>query len=136
MHILHDRLRLEHHGSLSLLEVTISPGGGAVPHLHHDADEILYVLSGVCHVHRGRESTALLTGESAAFPRGMLHGYRAADGTRARLLIVSTPAASRERVFVELSSRVMLADRGAPGASMFTRLAALRGVDFGDFRAE
>ena len=87
-------MRIESHqtnGAFSLTEVMVAPNAGPPLHIHHDADEVLYVLEGtvdfVCNGRRFR------TGPSgiAAIPRGSAHAFRNFENEPARMLVLLTP---------------------------------------------
>jgi len=119
-------------GALSLVELETSPGGGVAPHAHPDTDELLYVVEG-CYVLRvGSLSATLDVGACAFVPRGAVHAFDNPGPSSARLLIVSVPASSPERLFVELAGAFAAApaspSRSPALADAIARIAASRGV--------
>jgi quercetin dioxygenase-like cupin family protein len=125
-------------GTLSMIEVTLSPGGGVPDHVHARDDETLYVLEGSLDVRVGNEHLALGAGGCAFAPRGTVHGFANPGFAAARLLLIASPAVEPERAFLELAAgfavgvpagRVSPA-RGDGGAlsTAFRALAASRDV--------
>ncbi|MFN3650541.1 MAG: MerR family transcriptional regulator [Armatimonadota bacterium] len=90
-------------GALCILEMTAC--GGGPPHLHHEQDEWIYVLEGVCRFEVGGERCCLTAGESIFIPRNTAHGW-ASDGWKAgqpaRILNVYQPAGTIEEFFREV----------------------------------
>ncbi|WP_143569979.1 cupin domain-containing protein [Streptomyces acidiscabies] len=76
-------------GGFSVLEVTV---GGELPlHIHHNDDEVLYMLEGEIEAtFDGRVYTAK-PGDFMLLPRGIPHAVRPASDVAPRLLQVSSP---------------------------------------------
>lgn len=88
------RLRLEtsHTGNaFSLTEIIVAPQAGPPLHIHHDADEVLFVLEGtvdfVCDGERFRTGP----GGFAALPKGVPHAFRNFENTPARMIVMLSP---------------------------------------------
>jgi mannose-6-phosphate isomerase-like protein (cupin superfamily) len=77
--------------SFSLTEIIVAPQAGPPLHIHHDADEVLYVLEGevdfVCEARRFRTGP----GGFAAIPRGKRHAFRNFQATPARMIVLLSP---------------------------------------------
>jgi quercetin dioxygenase-like cupin family protein len=125
-------------GSLSMIEVALSAGGGVPDHVHAHDDETMYVLDGSLDVRVGDEHLALGPGGCAFAPRGTVHGFSNPGFAPARLLLIASPAVEPQRAFLELAAgfavgvpagRVSPA-RGDSGAlaTAFRALAAARDV--------
>jgi len=116
-------------GAFSLVEVETPPGGGSPEHLHETADEVLYVVEGEFRLSvEGREAR-LDPGACAVVPRGMRHAYVNVGARRGRLLMVSAPAVSQERVFVELAALFAGSAAGSPElAEAMAQIAMARGL--------
>lgn len=69
---------------------TILRSGGLPPHVHHDADEFVYVLQGALNVRVGGRYTRVARGMSAALPRGVVHQFDNVSDEPARMLVVVT----------------------------------------------
>lgn len=91
---LHVRLKLTSEntlGKFSVAEVTARPGDAVPPHLHHDMDEIFYVLEGTFEFNlEGRPVTAP-AGTFVHVPPMTMHGFRNIGKTPARLVDYHTP---------------------------------------------
>jgi hypothetical protein len=79
-------------GGLSLLEAEEPPGFGPPVHIHHDAGEAFYVLSGEYLVLVRDETFRCPAGTFVYVPPGIPHGFRVGP-VRSRKLNVFVPAA-------------------------------------------
>jgi mannose-6-phosphate isomerase-like protein (cupin superfamily) len=109
------RLESEHTGNaFSLTEIIVAPQAGPPLHIHHDADEVLFVLEGtvdfVCNNERFRAGP----GGFAAVPKGVPHAFRNFENTAARMIVLLSPGGFEQ---------VMRAMKGRP-ASDFPSIAA------------
>nr|WP_237755270.1 cupin domain-containing protein [Nocardia nova] len=105
-------------GSVSTLEVTMTPGAdGATPHYHTQSDELFYVAEGELQVLAGEEIHTVGAGGALSVPRFMPHAFGAAPGSSARILIALTPAVRRFGYF-------RLLERVAAGSATLAELAA------------
>ena len=66
--------KLDPPSSLTLGDVTINAGQSNPPHVHANADEVIYVLSGSCEQRVGRESVILKAGDALRIPAGAARG--------------------------------------------------------------
>jgi quercetin dioxygenase-like cupin family protein len=81
------------------------PRGSAPPrHVHHNADETLYVVEGEVTVLVGDERIDLGAGDYCFAPRGIPHAY-VVRSERSRFLMTLSPA-GLEQLFVDLGVRV------------------------------
>jgi quercetin dioxygenase-like cupin family protein len=81
-------------GSVMMFE-EISPAGTQTTfHLHHDSDEVAYVLAGEVTFKIGDEVTVGGPGTSAFIPRGVAHAWKVTGAETGRLLFLYTPAAA------------------------------------------
>jgi quercetin dioxygenase-like cupin family protein len=82
-----------------------APSGTATPmHLHHDSDEITYVLSGEFTFKIGDEITIGGPGACAFMPRGVPHAWKSTGPATGRALFIYTPAGAGK--FFEDMSRI------------------------------
>jgi quercetin dioxygenase-like cupin family protein len=81
-------------GSIMLFEETVPAGTKSFFHLHHDSDEVAYVLSGEITFKIGDEVTVGGSGSCAFMPRGVQHAWKNSGAETARLLFLYTPAAA------------------------------------------
>jgi quercetin dioxygenase-like cupin family protein len=79
-------------GSIMLFEETVPPGTKSWFHLHHDSDEVAYLLSGELTFKIGDEVTVGGPGTCAFMPRGVQHAWKNSGAETARVLSVYTPA--------------------------------------------
>ena len=78
--------------SIMLFEETAPPGTETTFHLHHDSDEVAYVLEGEVTMKIGDEVTVGTTGSCAFFPRSVPHAWKNTGTNTARILFLYTPA--------------------------------------------
>jgi quercetin dioxygenase-like cupin family protein len=78
--------------SIMLFEETIPPGKKSTLHLHHDSDEVAYVLSGEVMFKIGDDITSGGPGTSAFMPRGVPHAWKSTGAETGRVLFLYTPA--------------------------------------------
>ena len=97
-------------GSYGTVEAECFPGNGAPPHIHHREDESFYVLEGEMTFVCGDRTFAAKSGSFIHVPRGMLHSFRNASGSVARMLVTYSPAGFEQ--FFERAG--VFAEPGAP----------------------
>lgn len=88
-------------GSLFIMEAIIPPGGGPPPHIHHREEESFYLLEGTLAIALGDRELKATTGDFVQIPRGMVHAFRNAGSTTARMLLFFSPA-GMEKYFEEV----------------------------------
>jgi quercetin dioxygenase-like cupin family protein len=113
-------------GALSVMELDCPPQGGVPPHAHDGADHVLYVLDGTFAVTLDGRRELLAPGAVAVIPRGHAHGYVNVGEGRGRLLVVASPPASEERVFLELAAMLAAGPGGTAELSSALRLLGAR----------
>jgi quercetin dioxygenase-like cupin family protein len=79
-------------GSVMLFEETVPAGIKSTFHLHHDSDEVAYVLSGEVTFKIGDEVTVGGPGTCAFMPRGVPHAWKNSGAETGRVLFLYTPA--------------------------------------------
>lgn len=81
---------------LSLMIVDVLPGAVSKPgHVHHDAEEVIYVASGEGEILIGDRIYPLIPGDAIVIPRGISHLTRNTGKERMRLICsFSTPDVS------------------------------------------
>ncbi len=90
-------------GKLAVFEQTsVSQGKGTPLHIHHQQDEIFYVLEGEYLFKVGNEKFNLSAGDSIFLPKKVPHGWtqRAEKG---KMLVIFQPAGKMENFFVALA---------------------------------
>ena len=82
--------------SLMMFEEATPAGTGTSMHLHHDSDEVTYVLSGEFTFKIGEEITVGGPGTCAFMPRGVLHAWKNTGAEPGKALFYLYPCWSRE----------------------------------------
>ena len=78
--------------SVMLFEETAPSGTETTFHLHHDSDEVAWVLSGEITFKIGEEVTVGGPGTCAFMPRGVAHAWKNTSAETGRVLFLYTPA--------------------------------------------
>jgi quercetin dioxygenase-like cupin family protein len=78
--------------SIMIFEETVPAGTKSTLHLHHDSDEVAYVLSGEVTFMIGDEVTVGGAGAYAFMPRGVPHAWKSTGTETGRVLFLYTPA--------------------------------------------
>lgn len=79
--------------------------GGPPLHLHHQEDELFYVIEGDYIFQIGSEQHRLKAGDCVLGPRGVAHTWAFVGETPGRLLFAFAPAGKMEAFFVEQRDR-------------------------------
>lgn len=86
-------------GGLFVIEQANSIKGGPPRHLHHEQDELWYVLAGAYVVEIGSERHLLKPGDCILGPRRIPHAWAFVGDSPGRLLIAFTPAGKMQENF-------------------------------------
>lgn len=78
-------------GSIMMFEETVPAGIKSTFHLHHDSDEVAYVLSGEVTFLIGDEITVGGPGSCTFMPRGVRHAWKSTGAETGRVLFLYTP---------------------------------------------
>jgi mannose-6-phosphate isomerase-like protein (cupin superfamily) len=78
-------------GAFSLVEMQVAVGHGPPLHIHHEEDEVLWVLEGHITVRCGEAIFSARPGSFVYTPRGIPHTFRLENDTPARLLVLLLP---------------------------------------------
>ena len=78
--------------SIMMFEETVPAGTKSTLHLHHDSDEVAYVLDGEITFLIGDEVTVGGPGTCAFMPRGVRHAWKSSGVQTGRVLFLYTPA--------------------------------------------
>ncbi|MFJ5776460.1 cupin domain-containing protein [Streptomyces sp. NPDC093094] len=100
-------------GNLTLAEATVPPGGGPPPHIHPNADEAFYILSGDIEFLNGEKTFVAGTGDFVFVPRGTRHRFRNVGLQTAHLLFMFTPA-YLEKFFMEIGQEARAGEAPQP----------------------
>ncbi len=87
-------------GAFFMAEVSVPPGGGPSPHVHHREEESFYLLQGTLTIQAGEKTLKASPGDFVYLPRGMVHSFRNTGDVDAKFLVVVTPA-GLEKFFEE-----------------------------------
>jgi quercetin dioxygenase-like cupin family protein len=79
-------------GSIMMFEETVPVGTKSTFHLHHDSDEVAYVLSGEVTFLIGDDVTVGGPGSCTFMPRGVRHAWKSTGAQAGRVLFLYTPA--------------------------------------------
>ena len=85
-------------GSLTVIELVISPRNGPALHTHLREDEVWYVIEGDFRFKAGEEMFWVSEGGLAFGPRGTPHNFQNVGDAPARLLVITAPSGA-ERLF-------------------------------------
>ena len=80
--------------SIMMFEETLPAGTASLLHLHHDSDEVAWVLAGEFTFKIGDEVTVGGPGTCAFMPRDVPHAWKNTGSETGRVLFLYTPAAA------------------------------------------
>lgn len=79
--------------SYAIIEMSVPPGAGPVPHAHPDFEEIFFVLEGELNFYTKEGSTVVQKGDTVVIPKGgMVHNFKNLADQPAKLLCAVIPA--------------------------------------------
>ena len=91
-------------GDLAIFEQTsLSQGKGTPLHIHHNQDEIFYVIEGSYKFQVGDDKYDLTTGESIFLPRKVAHAWTQVSET-GKMTVIMQPAGKLEDFFVTVAA--------------------------------
>ncbi len=79
-------------GAFALIEVLVPPQSGPPSHVHRREDEAFYILEGEFEVHVDEQRLTAGPGSWVTLAKGSLHHFKNIGSTRAKMLILATPA--------------------------------------------
>jgi mannose-6-phosphate isomerase-like protein (cupin superfamily) len=82
---------------LSIIQERVPPGKFEVKHLHHQARQFFYILSGEATMVAGRERVTLKTGQGIEIPPGAAHQFSNDSDAEVNFLVVSCPPSHGDR---------------------------------------
>ena len=91
-------------GSIGIFTETVPMPAGPPVHVHHDADEILFLIEGEARVFADGNERMLKKGELAFVPKGVEHTFRVTSEEGGKLLIIVTPAGF-ESFFAQVAAK-------------------------------
>lgn len=113
-------------GTLGLIEQILPPGFAPPPHVHHNEDELFYILEGTFTFHCGDQTFPATAGSVIFLPRGSAHYFVVEGDTPARLLQFNMPG-GLERFFVEAGEPARQPTLPPPGPPAVGPVLALSG---------
>jgi quercetin dioxygenase-like cupin family protein len=87
-------------GAVGLIEGSVPPGGGPVPHTHRDQDETFYMLSGELEFLDGEKTFIATAGDLVFCRRNIRHRFKNVGLQTAKMLAFYTPGGP-EGLFLE-----------------------------------
>jgi quercetin dioxygenase-like cupin family protein len=87
-------------GAFFMAEVSVPPGGGPRPHIHHREEESFHLMQGTLTIQVGGKTLNASPGDFVHLPRAVVHSFRNTGNVDARFLLVVTPA-GLEKFFEE-----------------------------------
>jgi mannose-6-phosphate isomerase-like protein (cupin superfamily) len=103
-------------GALAVVDTLVPEGNGPPEHMHDDADESFYVLSGRFRMKAGDVESEIGVGDLVFVPRGTTHIWKNIGTGDGRLLRIYTPG-GHEKFFFEIGRP---AEPGAPAPRLTT----------------
>lgn len=79
-------------GAYFMAEVTIPPGGGTPPHIHHREEEAFYLQQGTLSIQVGDKTLTASPGDFVQLPREVVHCFQNSGNVDTKLLLVCSPA--------------------------------------------
>ncbi|MFI9046273.1 cupin domain-containing protein [Streptomyces sp. NPDC053427] len=118
----------ETEGRLSVLETQLDID--IPPHVHHGADEFLYILEGAMEVDIEGETHRLTPGMCALLPHGVPHALRNASRPPARCLQISSPGGWEEFVEDMFEAGPVVMKDGHPDLGRLNEIGAKYGMEY------
>src|SRR5215831_4042864 len=87
-------------GAFFMAEVSVPPGGGPGPHIHHREDESFHILQGTLTLQVGGKTIVASPNDFVFLPRGVEHCFKNTGRNDAKFLVLVTPA-GLENFFAE-----------------------------------
>lgn len=101
------------------------------PHVHHHADEFVYVLDGAMEVDFDGATYRLTAGMSALLPHGIPHALRNASQPPARCLQISSPGGWDEFMEDMFQAGPVVMKDGHPDLDRLNEIGAKHGMEYG-----
>lgn len=95
--------------SIMLFEETVPAGTKSTHHLHHNSDEVVWVLDGEFTFKIGDDVFSGGPGTCAFLPRGVPHAWKASDAGPGRAVFLYTPGDAGKYI-EEMRARPMLSE--------------------------
>ncbi len=92
-------------GVYAVVESQVPPQAGPPTHIHHNEDEVFYVLEGEFEIRCGDETFVAREGATAVLPKDVPHTFRNIGEGEGKLLTTIIPGGF-ERFFAEVSEKI------------------------------
>lgn len=79
-------------GAFFMADVSVVPGAGTPPHIHHREDESFYLFEGTLTMHVGEDTIAASAGDFVFLPREIPHSFQNTGDGYAKALVLTVPA--------------------------------------------
>ena len=79
-------------GAFFMADISVMPGGGTPPHIHHCENESFHLLEGTLTVQVGEDTISASSGDFVYLPRGIAHSFRNSGDVPVRALVLTAPA--------------------------------------------
>ena len=79
---------------VAIVDTLLPPGAGAPRHIHHDNDELFYVIAGEVEVHLDGHTQMATTGGFIFAGKGKVHAFKNKSDKDARMLAIYGPAST------------------------------------------
>jgi quercetin dioxygenase-like cupin family protein len=79
-------------GAFFMAAVSVVPGGGTPPHIHHREEECFYLQEGTLTIQVGGKTLTASAGDFICLPRGVVHCFENTGNVDAKFLLVVSPA--------------------------------------------
>lgn len=106
----------ETNGAFFMADISVAPGGGTPPHIHHREDETFHLLAGRLTVQVGGDTITASPGDLVFLPRGIAHSFRNSGEVPVKALVLTTPA-GLEGFFTEVFEPAADLDAAPPPMS-------------------
>jgi mannose-6-phosphate isomerase-like protein (cupin superfamily) len=100
-------------GAMGVFEITVHPGGGPPPHIHHREDEVFFVLEGEVQVWLNGRTVNAPAGSCVYGPKDVPHTFKNVSQRLARMLVIVQPS-GLEKFFAEFATPVASRDAEPP----------------------
>ena len=95
-----DGWRLLDEADLSVIQERVPPGAAETRHMHSQARQFFYVLSGTATIEVGEERIAVAAGQGLHVPSGVAHRFVNGSREDVHFLVISAPTTRGDRVEV------------------------------------
>ena len=79
-------------GAFFMIQVSVPPGAGNPPHIHHREEETFYLQEGTLTVQVGGKTMTASAGDVICLPREVAHSFQNTGNVDAKFLVVASPA--------------------------------------------